>query len=133
MNECVVVRVGIRLVREICLGEVFLSLHSADCIIASSNTIQDGEAKKLSLIGLEGINVAIRLKSLSSSSLSSSHKTSAPSSLRGDGMNPVYSGSSPRSVPAPSFNRKGSERGGGRGGAIGEVGVDEDCVGILWE
>jgi len=63
--------------------------------------------------------------------LPSPQETSSTSRLS-DGLNPVYSRASPRSVLSLSSHRKGSEIGGGRRGAIGEVGVDEDCVGILW-
>jgi len=121
-----VVKVGARLVREISLGELFLSLQSSDCIVASPMTMQGGEGRKMVVIGVEGINVSIRVKNLPSP-----QETSSTSGLS-DGMNPVYSGDSPRSVLSLSSNRNGGERGGGRGGANGEVGVNEDCVGILW-
>ena len=120
------VKVWVRVVREIGLGELFLSPQSSDCIVASSKTMQDGEGRKMIVIRVGGTNPSIRVKNLPSpQEISSTSRLS-------DGMNPVYSGCSPRIVLSPSSNRKGSERGGGRGGAIEEVGVDEDYVGILW-
>jgi len=53
MNEFVV-KVGVRLVREIGLDELFLSLQSSDWTIASCKTIQDGEGRKMIVIRVRG-------------------------------------------------------------------------------
>jgi len=66
MNECVVVRVGIRLVREIGLSEVFLSFQSSECTIASCKTMQDGKGRKMVVIRVEGTNASTRVKNLPS-------------------------------------------------------------------
>jgi len=66
MNECVAVKVVIRLAREIGLSEVFLTLRSSECTIVSCKTLQDGEGRKMVVIGVEGINVSIRVKNLPS-------------------------------------------------------------------
>jgi len=90
MNECVVVKVGVRLVREITFSEMFLTLQPSDCTIASCKTIQDEEGRKIVVIGVEGTNASIRAKNLPSP-----QETSSTSRL-GGGSNPVYSGGSPK-------------------------------------